>query len=124
MPDDALTTADWFLTLFEDAATLQRWLAGVGVRDTERGARDLRDLARRAGRPELLALVAGQLNALLPRCPDAGMALANLERFVAASRRPAAVLRDLTAHPRTTEVLVQLFSTSQYFSEQLIREPT
>src|SRR5438105_1906952 len=111
MPEESLTTAEWFLLLFEDPATTRRWLAGLGVRDTERGARDLRDLARRAGRQELLAKVAGQLHVLLPRCPDAGMALTNLERFVAANQRPAAVLRALTEHPRTTEVLVQLLST-------------
>ena len=61
---------------------------------------------------------------LLPRCPDPGMALSNLERFVAAGRRPEAVLRVLADQPRTTEVLVQLFSTSQHFSEQMIRDPT
>jgi glutamate-ammonia-ligase adenylyltransferase len=51
------------------------------------------------------------------------MALSNLERFVAASRRPAATARALAENPRTTEVLVQLFSTSQHFSELMIRDP-
>jgi glutamate-ammonia-ligase adenylyltransferase len=123
MLEVSVTSADWFLVLFEDRATTERWLGALGVRDTERGCRDLRDLARRGGGPELLAQVAGQLHALLPRCPDAGMALANLERFVAANRQPEAALRALAEHPRTTEVLVQLFSTSQHFSELLIREP-
>jgi [glutamine synthetase] adenylyltransferase / [glutamine synthetase]-adenylyl-L-tyrosine phosphorylase len=117
------TTADWFLLLFDDPVTLQRWLAGLGVRDTERGARDLRDLARRTGGPGPLARIAGQLHTLLPRCPEPGMALTNLERFVAANDRPAEVLRVLAEHPRTTEGLVQVFSTSQHFSELMIREP-
>ncbi len=33
------------------------------------------------------------------------------------------MLRLLIEHPRTTEVLVQLFSTSQHFSELMIRDP-
>ena len=52
------------------------------------------------------------------------MALANLERFLAAV--PAARARrsrDLAGDTRTTEILLQVFSTSQYFSEVLIRDP-
>jgi glutamate-ammonia-ligase adenylyltransferase len=123
MPDSPLTSTDWHSILFNDPAATQRWLAGLGVRDTERGVRDLRDLAGRGGERTLLDRVASQLHLLLPRCPDAGMALSNLERFVAASRRPGAALRVLAENPRTTEVLVQLFSTSQHFSELLIRDP-
>ena len=52
------------------------------------------------------------------------MALTNLERFVAASPTPEATLdAPGRATPRTTEILVQLFSTSQYFSELMIRDP-
>jgi glutamate-ammonia-ligase adenylyltransferase len=123
MLEASLTSAEGFSILIADPTTTQRWLAGLGVRDPERGYRDLRDLARRAGGPGGLAPVAGQLHSLLPRCPDAGMALSNLERFVAASQRPGATLRILTDHPRTTEVLIQLFSTSQHFSELMIRDP-
>ena len=51
--------------------------------------RDLADLTRRAGPGclELLARIAVQLDAVLPRCADPGMALANLERFMAAVPR-------------------------------------
>ena len=62
------------------------WLAGLGVRDPERGASDLADLTRRAGpeRLERVARIAAQLDAVLPRCPDPGMALTNLDRSLAA----------------------------------------
>src|SRR3954470_6137563 len=124
MTDATWTSAQGFSRVFDDPAAMRQWLAGLGVRDCERGARDLRDLARRAGGPGPLAQIAGQLHALLPRCPDAGMALTNLERFVAASERPESVLQVLAREARTTDVLVQLFSTSQHFSELMIRDPS
>src|SRR5262245_8912972 len=123
MLDVSPMTAEWFLVVFDDPERTRRWLSGLGVRDGERGVRDLRDLARRGGGRVPLAKIAGQLHVLLPRCADPGMALTNLERFVSANDRPEAVLRVLAEHPRTTEVLVQLFSTSQHFSELMIRDP-
>jgi glutamate-ammonia-ligase adenylyltransferase len=104
---------------------VQRWLASLGVRDPERGARDLADLTRRAGSSllELLARIAVQLDQVLPRCADPGMALINLERFTAAVPRIADTLRQLAENPRMTEVLLQVFSTSQYLSELMIRDP-
>ena len=64
-------TAGWFLTYHEIPSCVQRWLAGLGVRDPERGARDLADLTRRAGpeRLELVARIAVQLDAVLPAAP-------------------------------------------------------
>ena len=117
--------AGWFLTYHEIPELLQSWLAGLGVRDPERGARDLIDLTRRAGpeRLDRIARIAVQLDAVLPRCPDPGMALTNLERFLAAVRRLDETLDQLVGDARTTEILLQVFSTSQYFSEVLIRDP-
>jgi glutamate-ammonia-ligase adenylyltransferase len=117
-------TPTWFQTYHDIREIVERWLAGLGVRDPERGARDLADLTRRAG-PECLSLVsriAVQLDQVLPRCADPGMALVNLERFTAAVPRIEATLRQLAEHPRATEILVQVFSTSQYLSEVMIRD--
>src|SRR5438067_210738 len=118
-------TAGWFLTYHEIPELVRGWLAGLGVRDPDRGARDLADLIRRAGPAglEAVARIAVQLDAVLPRCPDPGMALTNLERFLAAVPRRDETLGQLAADARTTEILLQVFSTSQYFSEVLIRDP-
>jgi glutamate-ammonia-ligase adenylyltransferase len=118
-------TAGWFLTYHEIPELVGRWLAGLGVRDPERGARDLADLTRRAGPAGLAAVarIAVQLDAVLPRCPKPGMALTNLERFLAAVPRLDETLGQLAADARMTEILLQVFSTSQYFSEVLIRDP-
>ena len=116
--------ADWFRTILDDPQTTRLWLGGLGVRDTDRGFRDVNDLARRAGPTVPMPKLAVQLDALLPRCPDPGMALTNLERFVAASERPEETLATLAESVRTTEILAQLFSTSQHLSELMIRDPT
>ena len=118
-------TSGWFLKYHEIPELVQRWLASLGVRDPERGASDLSDLTRRAGpeRLEQVARIAVQLDAVLPRCPDPGMALTNFERFLAAVPRLDQTLDELAGDVRTTEILLQVFSTSQYYGEVLIRDP-
>jgi glutamate-ammonia-ligase adenylyltransferase len=117
--------AGWFLNYHDIPELLENWLAGLGVRDAERGARDLVDLTRRAGpgRLDRIARIAAQLDAVLPGCPDPGMALTNLDRFLGAVRGLDETLDQLAGEARTTEILLQVFSTSQYFSEVLIRDP-
>ena len=117
-------TAERFSSLLENPEMARLWLSGLGVRDAERGFRDLRDLAGRGLPLRLVAKLAEQLDAALPRCPDPGMALTNLERFVAASPTPEATLEALATNPRAAEIAVQLFSTSQFFSELMIRDPS
>ncbi|MDR3639190.1 MAG: bifunctional [glutamate--ammonia ligase]-adenylyl-L-tyrosine phosphorylase/[glutamate--ammonia-ligase] adenylyltransferase [Isosphaeraceae bacterium] len=123
MTDARFNNAEWLLLNIDDPEWARRWLASLGVRDTERGYRDVLDLARRGRAESLFKRLAYQLVTILPRCPDAGMALTNLDRFVAACPNPEAMLKQLAENLRTTEILVQLFSTSQHFSELLIREP-
>jgi glutamate-ammonia-ligase adenylyltransferase len=118
-------TSAWFLAYHDIPELIRPWLAGLGIRDPERAGRDLADLTRHAGDQglELVARIAVQLEAILPRCADPDMALSNLERFAAALPRGTATLRQLADDPRSTEILLQVFSTSQYFSEVLFRDP-
>lgn len=124
MPPSAAVPSDWFRTLLHDAEATRLWLGGLGVRDPDRGFRALRELTDRVGRTDLLPRLAAQFQTLLPRCPDAGMAIANLDRFLEADPDPAAALNRLAENIRSTEVLLQLFSTSQHFSEMLIQNPS
>jgi [glutamine synthetase] adenylyltransferase / [glutamine synthetase]-adenylyl-L-tyrosine phosphorylase len=88
------------------------------LRDLERGHRNLGHLARSLTLEPLRDLCAG-LNRLLPRCPDPDMALNHLERFLAnplgAKQLPAL----LEQRGRGLEMLLQLFSTSHFFSDLL-----
>src|SRR2546427_7109934 len=93
MADPPFTTAEWFQTLVDHPESSKRWLAGLGVRDPERGFRDLRDLAAKTKDAHVAARLAGHLHGLLPMCPDADMALTNLERYVTACRRPGSALK-------------------------------
>ena len=106
-----------------DPTAARLWLGDLGVRDPERGRRDLRDLAASGLSAGAMDGLIGQLGVALPQCPDPGMALTNLGRFAASGPDGRAALESLPGNPRTTDVLVQLFSTSQYFSELLIRDP-
>ena len=115
-------TPDRFQSYLDDPVAAGLWLGGLGIRDVAKGLRDLRDLAAIGRSTESAMRVANGLDTHLPRCPDAGMALTNLERFVASAPHPDALLRSLADSPRSLEIAVQLFSTSQYFSELLIRD--
>ena len=118
-------TPGWFLTYHEIPELVKNWLAGLGVRDPERGSRDLADITTKAGAESLddVARLAVLLDAILPRCADSGMALSNLERFLAAVPSLGTTLRDLAGDSRMAEILLQVFSASHYFSEVLIRDP-
>ena len=123
MPTFPFATPDRFQAFIDNAVLVRLWLTGLGVRDAERGSRDLRDLSERVAATERVADLAARLDVLLPRCPDPGMALTNLDRFVAASADPGGMLASLVEDSRAIEIVVQLFSTSQFFSELMIRDP-
>ena len=61
--------------------------------------------------------------ALLVRCGRPDMALNNLDRFVAAARNPLAIGTLFERDPTALPTLVQIFSTSQHFSDLLVGDP-
>src|SRR5436305_4755682 len=82
-------------------------LENCRLRDPERGGRNLAAIAAVLP-PDDLRDLAPPLVRLLPRCPDADMALNNLERFFA---QPAGVEQLpllLENRARTLEILLQL----------------
>src|SRR5262245_57329661 len=104
------------------AEQLRTVLHGWNLRDAERGWTNLSHLSA-ALPPETLRDLCGPLTRFLPRCPDADMALNNLERFLA---DPVAVDQLpvlLESRARALEILVQLFGTSQSFSDLLATNP-
>lgn len=92
------------------------------VNDAERGQRNLQHLAQSLGVQPLRELCP-VLTRLLPRCADPDMALNNLERFLA---NPVAALHLpalLENRARGLEVLLQLLSTSHFFTDLLSLNP-
>src|SRR6516164_8875504 len=88
-------------------------LATWGLRDAERGWRNLTGIAAALGPDDWTAL-AEPFARLLPGCPDPDMAVNNLERFLSnpAGKPQVPALRE----GRVLETLLQLFGTSQFFS--------
>src|ERR1700722_12753325 len=93
-----------------------------GLRDGERGWRNLRHLAE-AIKVDGLRDLLPPLGRILPRCPDPDMALNNLERFLANPAGAGKLPILLESRARTLETLLQLISTSQLFSDLLGADP-
>src|SRR5437868_6482503 len=72
---------------------------------------------------EALGELCHPLGRLLPRCADADMALNNFERFLAGSGGAHRLPLLMESRARTLETVLQLFSTSQFFSDLLIANP-
>jgi glutamate-ammonia-ligase adenylyltransferase len=107
----------------DSPAAADEWLRSWGIENVARAHRNLVSLAQSGITLDLLAVICDQLRQSLPRLSDPDMALSNLERFVGAARSPLALAglfeRDTNALP----TLLQIFSTSQYLSDWLIRDP-
>ena len=106
----------------ESVDTARPLLQAWQVRDHERGWRNLTYLANSLP-PDAFRDLALPLTRLLPRCPDADMSLNNLERFLANAAARERLPSLLESRARTLEILLQLFSTSQSFSDLLVSNP-
>ena len=92
------------------------------IRDVERGWRNLAHVASAIGHEALRGLCPA-LGRFIPRCPDPDMALNNLERFLANPAGSAYLALLLEGRARSLEILLQLLSTSQFFSDLLVANP-
>jgi glutamate-ammonia-ligase adenylyltransferase len=97
-------------------------LVGWRLRDCERGWRNLTHIANAIG-VDALRELCHPLTRLLPRSPDPDMALNNLERFLANPAGAQQLPTLLEGRGRSLETLVQLLSTSQFFSDLLVANP-
>jgi len=105
----------------EDA---RRTLAPVGFTDWQAAYRSLRCLSASPDR-------AGSVNQFLPHlvqalstCAGPDRVLVNLDRFMGHRSDPGEFLAFLAKNPRAIEILVTLFSSSQFMTEILLRNPT
>src|SRR5262249_4535277 len=116
MPVDQLRRS--LESLQQSRPMLHNW----GLRDLEGAWRNLTRLAELLG-SEPLRELSHPLGRILPRCPDPDMAFNNLERFLSNPAGVAQLPTLLEPRTRCLETLLQLFSTSQFFSDLLSTNP-
>lgn len=103
--------------------TARPWLVAAGFRDPAAAHRNFVRIAQQGLPLDLLDNLRRDLAQFLPGSADPDMALINFERFLENVRSPLSMLTFLERKPHSLAVLIQLFSTSQYFSEVLIESP-
>jgi glutamate-ammonia-ligase adenylyltransferase len=109
-----------FLDHPDDAA---RWLTSLGLEDARRASRNLEGIARSGMTLDLLAVICGQLERHLPRISDPEMAVNNLDHFVAAARNPLSLGSLFERDEESLPTLLRIFSSSQFLSDWLVRDP-
>ncbi|MCS7159145.1 MAG: bifunctional [glutamate--ammonia ligase]-adenylyl-L-tyrosine phosphorylase/[glutamate--ammonia-ligase] adenylyltransferase [Gemmatales bacterium] len=107
---------------FPDVEEFRTWLQECRLRDPARAWQNLSGLRRSIGE-ERFGELSELLQRFLPRCADPDMALNNLERFLANKTAGDHLEMLADGAGRRLEILLQIFSTSQYFSELLIGHP-
>ncbi|MEZ6088448.1 MAG: hypothetical protein R3C05_10560 [Pirellulaceae bacterium] len=104
-----------------DAAA--QWLQSLGVEQSTHGVGCLASIRDNCGSPEMFGFVCGQISRHLPDASDPDSALSNLDRFIAATRNPQALIALFERDRSSLPTLLRIFSTSQYLADQLIRNP-
>jgi glutamate-ammonia-ligase adenylyltransferase len=113
---------DHLRTCLDSQTAARTLLFDWNIHDFERGRSNLVQMAEAIGL-DALGELCHPLARQLPRCADPDMALNNLERFLSSPDAAAQLSALLEARARTLETLLQLFATSQFFSDLLIRNP-
>lgn len=113
---------DEIARLLDAPRQAEAWLAGLGVRDVARGQRLLSQIPQLGIPADLLGVLCGQLASHLPAVSDPDMALVNLHRFLEAQRSPLSLATLIERDAEALPTLLQIFSTSQHFSDVLITD--
>ncbi len=101
-----------------------RILSNSGIKNTARAYKNLQGLAGQGGsRREVFGRLAVMAWDLLKRSPDPDMALNNWERYIRSLASPEFHYNVLLSQPMHLEILLMIFSNSQFLSDTLIRYP-
>ncbi|MGA2477780.1 MAG: glutamate-ammonia-ligase adenylyltransferase, partial [Spirochaetia bacterium] len=118
-----VTVADLILSDSVPAELAHRTLTERGFSDPARALGNLRRIAGEAERRALFARLAILACDLLALRPDPDMALNNWERFLHVLPDPASHLGQMLSQPRRLEILLSIFSASQFLADTLVRNP-
>ena len=105
-----------------DGAVFEK-IAIVGFSDSSGATRSLRRIRSAPEAGEFFAVFAPHLLNALASAGSPDRVLATFERFLQGAADPLATYRFLAAHPRSVEMMVRLFSGSQFLAEILLRNP-
>ncbi len=100
-----------------------RILREAGFRDSERAYVNLKGLAGTGERRQAFARLSLLAFDILSRQPDPDMALNNWERFIHSVVSPDFHCGLLLSQPMRLDILLSIFSGSQFLSDTLIRNP-
>lgn len=118
-----VTVADIVLSSTVPDELAQAALVEKGFANPARAIINLRQIAGEADRRALFARLATLSTDVLSQRPDPDMALNNWERFLHALPDPAAHLRQMLSQPMRLEILLSIFSASQFLADTLVRNP-
>lgn len=121
--EDVGNVADLLLSKSPPVRMAERVLKKLGIQNIRRALTNLQSMAQ----PETVVADFVRLAVLacdmLRREPDADMALNNWERFVSALEDRLPHYQQMLAQPKRLELLLAIFSRSQYLADRLIRHP-
>ena len=121
---DTGTIADVILSDSMPEEIRNRILSEGGIRNTERAYKNLLGFAGQGGsRREVfgrLGIIAWEI---IKRMPDPDMALNNWERYIHSLASPEFHYNVMLARPSHIEILLAIFSNSQFLSDTLVRYP-
>ncbi len=114
---------DRVIQFLKDPGEAKAWLKSIGIEDAERANTNLTEITGSGMTLDLLAVTCGQLELELPHTSDPDRAFNNLEHFIAATRNPLALGSLFERDPEALPTLLRIFSTSQFLSDWLVRDP-
>lgn len=100
------------------------FLESETIQDRSRAARNLENIASLRLPVSLFQKLVKQIVSELDGLSDPDMAINNLERFFKASRSPLCLAALFERDPTAMPVLLKVFSTSQYLTDQIVRDPS
>jgi glutamate-ammonia-ligase adenylyltransferase len=100
-----------------------RILRNAGIKNAMRAYANLRGLAGRGIRTETFVKLSLLAFDILSRKPDPDMALNNWERFIHSLGSPEFHYHLLLSQPMRLDILLSIFSGSQFLSDTLVRNP-
>jgi [glutamine synthetase] adenylyltransferase / [glutamine synthetase]-adenylyl-L-tyrosine phosphorylase len=120
---DMGTVADLVLSDRATPELKRRVLEKAGFKNGNRAYVNLKSLAGEGARREVFSKLALLAVEILSRKPDPDMALNNWERFLAALVSPEFHFNLLLSQPMRLEILMGIFSGSQFLADTLVRNP-